>query len=72
MQVTESLIQSKNQGRKKTTGKFKARSELIEKLVSLKTTRNMSVCSAARICGVSAVTAAKLLKDPESNLSQSS
>ena len=62
MKDSKELKPCKAQGRKPTTGKFDTQIELIDKLHALVVKRNMSKCSVARICGVSSVTATKLLK----------
>jgi len=54
---------------KKTTGKFKTRGELIEKLLFLTQDRKMSLSSAARCCGISR-SAGQKIQMSENNVAQ--
>ncbi len=54
---------------KKTTGKFKTRKELVEKLLFLTQDRKMSLSSAARCCGISR-SAGQNIKMSENNVAQ--
>lgn len=61
--LTTPVNETKVTGRKKTTGKYDTREELIEKVIGFKTQRGLSDTSIARICQVSAGTVANILNE---------